>query len=82
MFMESDYIYELVSYNIKKYRKEKNMTQAVLAEKCNLSHEFVRRIESTKGKKKFTLNTVYLISIALNTELYKFFIDDRNITYK
>lgn len=46
-----DYIYEIVSQNIRKYRKERNMTQAELAEKCDLSHEFIRRIESTKGKK-------------------------------
>lgn len=69
-----DYIYEIVSQNIRKYRKERNMTQAELAEKCDLSHEFIRRIESTKGKKKFTITTVYKISIALNVEIYKFFI--------
>lgn len=69
-----NYIYEIVSQNIRKYRKERNMTQAELAEKCDLSHEFIRRIESTKGKKKFTITTVYKISIALNVEIYKFFI--------
>lgn len=74
--MEENYIYEVVSKNIKKYRKERNMTQAKLAEKCDLSHEFIRRIESTKGKKKFTLSTVYKISVALDVEIYKFFIND------
>lgn len=73
-----EYIYELVSYNIRKYRKEKKMTQAKLAEYANLSHEFVRRIESTKGKKKFTLATIYKIATVLEIDVYKFFIDDRN----
>lgn len=72
-----DYIYEIVSQNIRKYRKERNMTQAELAEKCDLSHEFIRRIESTKGKKKFTITTVYKISIALNVEIDKFFIIEK-----
>lgn len=74
---DEKYIYELVSYNIKKYRKEKNFTQAKLAELTNLSHEFIRRIESKKGEKKFTLLTIYKISLALNIDLYNFFIDDR-----
>lgn len=74
---DEEYIYELVSYNIKKYRKEKNFTQAKLAELTNLSHEFIRRIESKKGEKKFTLLTIYKISLALNVDLYNFFIDDR-----
>lgn len=72
-----EYVYELVAYNIKKYRKEKNMTQAELAEKADISHEFLRRIESTKGKKKFTLFTIYKIALSLNIDLNNFFIDDR-----
>lgn len=75
---DKDYVYELVAYNIKKYRKLANMTQAKLAEQANVSHEFIRRIESTRGEKKFTLYTLYKISLALNIELYKFFIDTRN----
>ena len=33
-----DYIYFVVANNIRKYRKEKGITQAVLAERADLSH--------------------------------------------
>ena len=59
-------IYEQISRNIKKYRKEAGMTQAVLSEKVGLSHEFIRRIESKKGVKTFSVDTVWKISVALN----------------
>lgn len=62
-------IYEQVSKNIKKYRKEKGMTQAQLAEAIGVSHEFIRRIESKKGKKTFSFETVWNISKVLNVSL-------------
>ena len=46
-------IYEQVARNIKKYRNEAGLTQAELAEAIGVSHEFIRRIESKKGKKLF-----------------------------
>lgn len=62
-------IYEQVSKNIKKYKKEKGMTQAQLAEAIGVSHEFIRRIESKKGKKTFSFETVWNISKVLNVSL-------------
>lgn len=59
-------IYEQIARNIKKYRKEAGITQAELAEKIGVSHEFIRRNESKKGKKSFSVDTVWKISIALN----------------
>ena len=56
-------IYEQISRNIKKYRKEAGMTQAVLSEKVGLSHEFIRRIESKKGVKTFSVDTVWKIKL-------------------
>ena len=52
--------------NIKKYRMIAGITQADLAEKIGVSHEFIRRNESKKGKKSFSVDTVWKISIALN----------------
>ena len=62
-------IYEQVAKNIKKYRKLAGMTQAELAEAIGVSHEFLRRIESKKGKKTFSFQTVWNISQALNVSL-------------
>lgn len=62
-------IYEQVAKNIKKYRKLAGMTQAELAEAIGVSHEFLRRIESKKGKKTFSFQTVWNISQALNVSM-------------
>ena len=62
-------IYEQVCRNIKKYRKEAGMTQAELAEAIGVSHEFIRRIESKKGKKTFSFQTLWNISEVLHVSL-------------
>ena len=61
-------IYEQIARNIKKYRKEAGITQAELAENIGVSHEFIRRNESKKGKKSFSVDTVWKISIALDIQ--------------
>ena len=59
-------IYEQISKNIKKYRLAAGISQAELAEKVGVSHEFIRRNESKKGRKSFSVDTLWKISIALN----------------
>ena len=59
-------IYEQISKNIKKYRKQAGISQAELAERVGVSHEFIRRNESKKGKKSFSVDTVWKISLALD----------------
>ncbi len=61
-------IYEQIARNIKKYRNEVGITQAELAERIGVSHEFIRRNESKKGKKSFSVDTVWKISIALDIQ--------------
>ena len=43
-----DNIYDTIRRNIKKYRREKKMTAAELAELVGRSHDFIRQIESEK----------------------------------
>ena len=64
-------IYEQVAMNIKKYRRMAGMAQAELAEAIGVSHEFIRRIESKKGKKTFSFQTLWNISKVLNVSLDK-----------
>ena len=66
-------LYEAISKNIKKYRKEANITQSELSERVGVSHEFIRRIESPKGAKTFSVDTLYKISIALNINIGQLF---------
>jgi len=62
-------IYKIIRHNIKKYRLLKGMTQAELAEKCNLTHDYIRQIESEKVANTFSVQTLYDISLALDIEL-------------
>ena len=66
-FMED--IYKIIRRNIKKYRNLKGMTQAELAEKANLTHDYIRQIESDKVANTFSVQTLYDISVALDVEL-------------
>jgi len=62
-------IYKIIRHNIKKYRVLRNMTQAELAEKVSLTHDYIRQIESDKVANTFSIQTLYDISIALDIEM-------------
>ena len=64
-------IYNTIRRNIKKYRKEKGLTSAQLAEMVDLSHDFIRQIESEKVGYNFSVETFYKISVALEVGLDK-----------
>lgn len=68
---KTDSIYDVIRRNIKKYRKMRGMTSAQLAEKTNLSHDFIRQIESEKTRYNFSVETFYKIAVALDIELDK-----------
>ena len=69
--MEIEYvdIYKIIRHNIKKYRKEKGMTQAKLAELTDLFHDYIRQIESDKVANTFSVQTLYDISQALGVDI-------------
>ena len=62
-------IYNTIRKNIRKYRKEKGITSAKLAEMVDLSHDFIRQIQSDKASYNFSVDTFYRISVALNVSL-------------
>ena len=62
-------IYDTIRKNIKKYRKERKMTSAELAEIVDLSHDFIRQSESEKTAYNFSVETFYKISVALGVKL-------------
>jgi len=45
------------------------MTSAELAELVDLSHDFIRQIESKKAAYNFSVDTFYRISVALGVSL-------------
>lgn len=68
-------VYEIISKNVRRYRKEANITQEELALKANYSHQFIRRIEAPNVKKTFSLDTIYCISKALNKDFSDMFVE-------
>lgn len=62
-------IYNTIRKNIRKYRKEKGITSAKLAEMVDLSHDFIRQIQSDKASYNFSVDTFYRISVALGVTL-------------
>lgn len=64
-----DTVYDTIRRNIKKYRKERGMTSAQLAEQVGLSHDFIRQIESEKARYNFSVETFYRIAQALEVTL-------------
>ena len=62
-------IYNTIRRNIKKYRKQRGLTAAELAEQIGRSHDFMRQIESEKVAYNFRVDTFYRISVALEVSL-------------
>ena len=75
MFLYKDMkYYDTVRENIRKYRIEKNYTQSELAEKSDLSVDYINEIESLTKNKTFSIRTVGRLADALEIEMYKLFI--------
>ena len=73
-------IYDTVRKNIKKYRILANMTQQDLADASDLSHGYIREIESLNMGSTFSLDAVEKIAngLGINFKLLFDEIDDKN----
>ena len=65
-------IYNLVGKNIKKYRKQNNLTQRQLADKLLLSESFIATLES-KTHQTVSLDTLEQIAYVLKIEIKDLF---------
>lgn len=70
-----EYIYKIVSKNIKKYRKLKGLTQEGLADLIPYSYSTVISIEGNY-RNNFSLAVVNSIANALDIKVYLLFIDE------
>ena len=77
-FTFDDDIIKTVAKNIRKYRKEKSVTQEQLAVDIGVSPEFYRKFESTLGSEGITLINVYRISVVLDISIDKFFEENKD----
>ena len=77
MFKRNDenYVYELVSKNIKEIRKSKGLTQEQLANKMDYSTQFISNIES-KNHQTFSLGTLWRLALVLDIDIADLFKED------
>ena len=84
---DENYIYEVISKNIKKYRKLKGWTQVELADKINYSLAFIRGIESSYLH-TFSFGAIWRIAQVLEVDFSKLCEDEevdnksKSIVYK
>lgn len=71
MIIEFNNLKELLKFNIKYYRYQKNLSQEKLAELCSLSARYLTDIE--RGNHYPTLNKIEKIAKALDLEPYELF---------
>ena len=74
---DENYVYEIVSKNIKKQRMLKGLTQEELAEKSNYSKQFISNIES-KNYQTFSLGTLWRIASVLEIKIALLFEESEN----
>ena len=74
MFNRNDenYVYEIVSKNIKKQRHQKGLTQEQLAQKMSYSTQFISNIES-KNHQTFSLGTLWRLALVLDIDIAELF---------
>lgn len=73
---DNEYYYNIVRNNIKKERIIKGLTQQELADKAELTREFISQIESTN--KSFSITSVEKIANALNLDIKNLFTPNIN----
>lgn len=69
----NDYYYNIIRKNIKKYRKEKRLTQQQLADATDLSVDYICEIESPTKNKSFSIVTLGRIADVLEIDIKEFF---------
>ena len=73
-FVFDNNIMRKISLNIKKYRKLAGITQEQLAVDIGKSYDYVRKLEYKQGEIGCKIDTLYRISVVLDTRIDKFFL--------
>ncbi|MDR3020190.1 MAG: helix-turn-helix transcriptional regulator [Treponema sp.] len=70
--INEQYVYQLISRNIKRIRTIQNISQLGLAQQTGLTHNFINDIENCK--KGVSAKTLAKLSMALKVEPFQFFL--------
>ena len=73
--IEKESVRKVVAQNVRKYRKQNNLTQEKLAKLAEISNTYIANIEC--GKTWISDRTLEKISRALHTDIYLFFIESK-----
>jgi transcriptional regulator with XRE-family HTH domain len=65
---------QLFVLNLKKWRKNRGLSQKALAERCDAAHSYIRQIESGVGHPSFAF--IGKLAHALDIEPYRLFYDE------
>jgi transcriptional regulator with XRE-family HTH domain len=65
---------QLFVHNVRKWRKNRGLSQKSLAERCGAAHSYIRQIESGSGKPSFAF--IGKLADALDVEAYQLFYDE------
>lgn len=72
-FHDENYYFDIVRYNIRKFRRMADYTQEELAELIDVSDQYISQIERKKSTKYFTLTILGRIADALEIDIKEFF---------
>jgi transcriptional regulator with XRE-family HTH domain len=72
-----DKLSAIVGNNIKKYRKNLNISQEELAEKAGLHRTYIGGIE--RGERNITLDSLQVIATALNVAPVELIVEENNV---
>ena len=72
---DDNYYYNIIRNNIKKYRKIEGLTQQQLADKAEVTMNYIAKIESEKMQRGFTIVVLGRIADALNIDIRCLFDD-------
>ena len=70
---DENYIYYLVEQNLKKIRKNKDISVVKLAQMTNYSEGFINNIESKNYYQTFSIGTIWRFAHVLNVDIKNFF---------
>ena len=73
MSLQEEIFWNIIRLNIRYYRNKRKLTQEELAEKCNLSYDFINEIESLTKNKTFSLSTLFTIANNLDIDIRELF---------
>lgn len=69
MIHDDAYYFNIIRYNIKRIRENKNLTQQQLADKANITMNYLSKIESTKMQRGLSIVILGRLADALEVDI-------------